>query len=281
MRLFYSLCLINAIYFYDLSSFLSKKTLDRNVNKLDCAMQSMFISEFAVDSRIIFEERMKRIFIALNVRTDSELARSLGITPPSVASARQKMLVPIGWIERISTVSNISMDWLYYGTGTMRPEELQTTALNTSPLLINAVQCDVDIIMVPMANAKLSAGCGSLEVDDTYERKYAFRSDFLYRKGNPDNMILMRVAGDSMSPEIENNDVVLLDQSKKEIIVGTLYAVGFEDAIYLKRIDKLPGKIVLKSTNKDYPPVELDINGDCEDLFRVIGRVLWCGREYK
>lgn len=228
-----------------------------------------------------FDAIMHRLMQASGSKNDSELARTLGITPQSVNGARKRGEVPPVWVQSYAEKTLVCSDWLFFGRGPMRLEEMAAPAPNISPLLTNTAQCDVDIIMVPMANAKLSAGCGSLEVDDSYDRKYAFRSDFLYRKGNPDNMILMRVAGDSMSPEIENNDVVLLDQSKKEIVIGTLYAVGFEDAIYLKRIDKLPGKIVLKSTNKDYPPVELDINGDCEDLFRVIGRVLWCGREYK
>ena len=71
--------------------------------------------------------------------------------------------------------------------------------------------CDVDLIMIPMVEARLSAGQGSLQTDGNSERSYAFRSDFLHRKGNPDNMVLMRVSGDSMQPEILNNDVVLLD----------------------------------------------------------------------
>lgn len=93
-------------------------------------------------------------------------------------------------------------------------------------------------------------------------------------------MVLMRVEGDSMQPEIMNNDVVLIDQSKTEIRLGRIFAVGFEEAIYLKRIDMLPGKIVLKSVNPAYPPVELDIRDQQRDSFRVIGQVLWSGREY-
>ena len=94
-------------------------------------------------------------------------------------------------------------------------------------------------------------------------------------------MVLMRVSGDSMVPEIFDNDLVLLDRGQTEISPGRLYAVGFEDAIYIKRIDKLPGKIILHSVNPAYPPVSLDLRGDCADQFRVIGRVLWSGREYR
>ena len=70
-------------------------------------------------------------------------------------------------------------------------------------------------------------------------------------------------------------------QSKTKIVPGQMYAVGFEESIYLKRIDNLPGKVILKSANPAYPPVELDTRGDLSAHFRVIGRVLWIGREYK
>ena len=141
---------------------------------------------------------------------------------------------------------------------------------------------DVDLKLIPMAEARLSAGNGSLEVNGNHERSYAFRIDFLLRKGNPDKMVLMRVAGDSMQPEIMDGDVVLLDQSKTNIIPGRIFAVGFEEAIYLKRIDMIPGKVILKSVNEEaYPPIELDMRGDMAEFFRVIGKVIWSGREYR
>ena len=120
-----------------------------------------------------------------------------------------------------------------------------------------------------------------MEVSAHQEGSYAFRSDFLRRKGNPRRMVLMRVSGDSMVPEIFDNDLVLLDRGQTDITPGRLYAVGFEDAIYIKRIDKLPGKVILHSVNPAYPPLTLDLRGDNAEQFRVIGRVLWSGREYR
>lgn len=135
--------------------------------------------------------------------------------------------------------------------------------------------------MIPMVEAVLSAGTGSLETSGQMAREYAFRRDFIQRKGNPANMVLMRVRGDSMQPEVMDNDVVLLDQSKTRLNPGPIYAVGIEDSIYLKRVDKLPGQVVLKSVNPDYAPIHVDMGEDTADQFRVIGQVLWVGREYK
>lgn len=189
----------------------------------------------------------------------------------------------IDFIQLVSKKTGVSIEWLITGEGLMYPREQNKAEENIEfhKNIAAITTVNDDFIMIPMAKAVLSAGAGSLETNGECERSYAFRRDFIERKGNYRDMVLMRVYGDSMEPEIMDSDVVLLDQSKRTILPGRIFAVGFEDAIYLKRIDMLPGKVLLKSMNPAYPPVELDIRGQMNDLFRVIGRVLWCGREYK
>lgn len=244
-----------------------------------------------------FRTRYQRVFAACGARTDADMARILEIAPASVAGVKKRESIPMGWIEKVSTMFGVSADWLMYGRGekiaqryvvvppiqavpTMKavvpPMKVVAPMLNEKP-----EAADVDMIFVPLAEAILSAGTGSLETTDGGERKYAFRSDFLHRKGQPKEMVMMRVSGDSMEPEIKHGDVVLLDQSKTRILPGRMYAVGFEDAIYVKKIDTAPGKVILKSENPAYPPIECDMRGDNETLFRVIGQVLWVGREYR
>lgn len=142
------------------------------------------------------------------------------------------------------------------------------------------IECmDCRLAMVPMVEARLSAGTGSFEVEAGVERRYAFRSDWINSKGNAASMVLMRVAGDSMEPQIFNNDVVLVDQSQTTPRAGGLFAIGVEDVVYIKMVDTLPGKIVLKSYNDAYAPLEIDARGDLADGIRIIGRAVWVGRE--
>ena len=221
-----------------------------------------------------FEARFARVLEAAKAANDSDLARILGIHPSSVGAAKKRQQIPTGWIEKVAEDFGVSADWLFFG--------VQDGRKITPECKIITPECDVELRLIPMAEARLSAGNGSLEVSGNHERSYAFRMDFLLRKGNPDKMVLMRVAGDSMQPEILDGDVVLLDQSKKDIMPGRIFAVGFDDSIYLKRIDKQPGKVILKSVNEEaYPPIELDIRGDMAEYFRVIGKVVWSGREYR
>ncbi len=99
------------------------------------------------------------------------------------------------------------------------------------------------------------------------------------RKGQISQMVLMRVDGDSMEPHVQNGDVVLIDQSQTTLRAGGLFAVAVEDLVYLKVIDALPGKIILKSYNEAYAPLEIDARGDLADGIKIVGRAVWMGRE--
>ena len=89
----------------------------------------------------------------------------------------------------------------------------------------------------------------------------------------------MDIFGNSMEPELKDGDTVLIDESQKDIIAGAVFAVGVEDTILVKRIEKHPNKLVLLSDNKDYAPIYLQ-SSDCESI-RVIGKVIWVGREFR
>ncbi|WP_245590718.1 S24 family peptidase [Nitratidesulfovibrio termitidis] len=135
------------------------------------------------------------------------------------------------------------------------------------------------MMLVTKVKARLSAGGGSLEVNGESAGHYAFRSDWLCRKGSPAQMVLMNVVGDSMAPDIQDGDMVLIDQGRTEIIPGAIYAVGVDDAVYVKRLEVLPGRLVISSANPAYAPIEIHRESQDMESIRVIGRVLWWCRE--
>lgn len=208
-----------------------------------------------------------------------EFAGLFGIPAGTMGNyERDRNQPPFSLISDICSRFGVVPEWLLFGTG----PKYRTTYTPVSQTPINAFEEDhCEMVSIPMVGARLSAGTGSWEVGGNTVRHYNFPSTFLLRKGNPQQMVVMKVDGDSMQPEIMDGDVVLIDQSKKEVRLGRIFAVGFEEAIYLKRIDMLPGKILLKSVNPAYPPVEIDMQGQIGDSFKVIGQVLWVGREYQ
>lgn len=221
----------------------------------------------------------QRIRMARGGLSQDALCAMTGISKGSLGFYERDANLPrIDTIIKICSATGVSLDWLATGKGSMRPTEPpQTVAIPKEAF----PPADDELIRIPMVEAVLSAGTGSLETSGHMGREYAFRRDFIQHKGNPASMVLMRVSGDSMQPEVMDNDVVLLDQSKKRPHPGPIYAVGIEDAIYLKRIDMLPGQIVLKSVNPAYDPIHIDMDDQTSEQFRVIGQVLWVGREYK
>lgn len=132
---------------------------------------------------------------------------------------------------------------------------------------------------VPKVKARFTAGGGSFETAPDVIGLYAFRTDFLKSHGQPKDMVLFDVSGDSMEPKIQHGDTVLVDQSQNEIIPGNIYGIGMDDEIVVKRVEKEPGSIVLVSENgAKYPPLRVVINDHSN--VRVIGRVIWLGRAF-
>ena len=186
-----------------------------------------------------------------------------------MSEARKREKIPPTWAIAAADKYQVSLDWLIFGRGLMRPNSASHSFLRES---------DSELISVPLVEARLSAGGGSFETSGDQDSRYSFQRDFLQRKGQPGQMVLMRVTGDSMEPEIKSDDTVLVDQSQTKLKPGLLYAVGVEDLIYLKTINTKPGKLVLSSYNPAYSPIEVDMRGDLAATVRIIGRVVWLGR---
>lgn len=142
------------------------------------------------------------------------------------------------------------------------------------------ISCDgADFTYIPKVKARLAAGGGSFETADDILGYYAFRTDFLKSYGQPKEMVLFDVSGDSMEPEIHHGDTVLVDQSQTDIIPGNIYGIGIDEEIVVKRVEKAPSKIVLISENRrKYPPLEVVVNDHSN--VRIIGRVIWLGRKF-
>lgn len=181
----------------------------------------------------------------------------------------------VDFLRAVAENKGLSLEWLLTGKGDQHPNGCDEPRLTSVPMMVS----DCDVVMVPKVQARLSAGGGSLEANSDPVGNYAFRSDWLCRKGQAASMVLMDVVGDSMSPAIEDGDMVLIDQSQTGVVPGAIYAVGIEDGVYVKRLDLLPGTLVLNSINPAYSPIQVPLRGDLADTVRVIGRIIWWCRE--
>ena len=63
------------------------------------------------------EEIIGRLKKALDVKSDGQLAKYLGITRQNIGAARKRDDVPPGWIYKVAELSGCSMDWIRFGQG--------------------------------------------------------------------------------------------------------------------------------------------------------------------
>lgn len=206
-----------------------------------------------------FDEFFRRVVKTTGISTQKELAKLLSIDPAAITQAKTRG-VPKLWALTLSAKFGVNPEWLNTGHGSMH------------------MRGDGKVALVPKVSAKASAGGGSWDVAGAVLDEVPFDRSWLVRKGNPGKMVVMEVIGDSMSPELEPGDNILIDQSQTHVIDNRVYVVGVGDTVQVKRVQVLPGLVILFSANLRYHPVTLQ--GDEIESLRVIGRVLWSGRDY-
>ena len=212
-----------------------------------------------------FESFLQRVFEATGLTSQNELAAALKVNRSAVTQARKKNSIPDKWILKLYKSYGLNPEWVETGKG---------------PTFIGASNgSDSKFKNIPKVKARLCAGGGSFEVGAEIEGYYAFRKDWLAAKGTVSKMVLMDIFGNSMEPEIKDGDTILIDESQKDILAGAIYAVGIDDTIMVKRLEKLPNKLVLLSDNKDYSSIYLQ--GNDMNSVRIIGKVVWVCRELR
>lgn len=83
------------------------------------------------------EEIIGRLKEALNVKSDGELAKNLGISRQNIGAARKRDDVPPGWIYKVAELSGCSMDWLRFGQGPKVRVEYTSTGSRHKDQLAN------------------------------------------------------------------------------------------------------------------------------------------------
>lgn len=214
-----------------------------------------------------FDIFIRRAFEALKISSQNRLAILLGINRAGITQAKKKGTVPDKWIIVLYRNYGINPDWIETGKGKMFIAERGESVVVP------------DYKSVPHVKARLCAGDGSFEIDENIRDYWMFSTDWLKSKGILSDMVLIDVYGNSMTPGLKNGDTVMIDTLRKEILAGSIYAIGIDDTIMVKRIEKHPGKLVLISDNKDYEPLYLKRN-DMKSV-RIIGKVVWISRDVR
>jgi len=232
----------------------------------------------------------------------SELARNAGIAQPSATRWISGQSDPqMSNLVRLADAAKVSLEWLATGKGEPFPKQPQEMSLadniaRTDKLVQqlaaqkrknrqpeSADVCDtqgnpVDVdefVFIPYYDVRLSAGIGLWVDNEQPINTLAFRAEWLqtFVTSQFDKLSVVKVSGDSMEDILKNNDTILIDHTQNEVRDG-LYALRIGNEVFVKRIQRLPNKLLVISANAAYPPFELSADDD----YAIIGKVAWLGR---
>lgn len=94
---------------------------------------------------------------------------------------------------------------------------------------------------------------------------------------NSEQLYLLSVEGESMSPKLNPGDVLLIDHADTIVMKDGIYALQMDGALLVKYLQRLPDRrIKVISDNPKYEPFELSLDKLGKNL-DIIGRVVWLG----
>ena len=132
--------------------------------------------------------------------------------------------------------------------------------------------------LVEKKRGAISAGPGLTPTDEV-DFRLAFRNDWLEKHGGVNQLMVIQVEGDSMTPELRENDVVLINKNTQEVSLGGgIYAIKWNEKILVKRLQVNPQtrSVLIKSDNPTYETMETNL-----DDIEIVGKIIWYGREIR
>ena len=166
---------------------------------------------------------------------------------------------------RYAKAFGVTPEWLLFGSGTSDFLHEGHPAIETEPSLI--VVYDV----------QASAGPGSF-VDD-YEAvasRLSFPPDYLRHitTTSPENLAILSVTGNSMTPSLNHGDVVMVDMTKTDASYDGIFVLRVDGLLKVKRVRPARDResVVLMSDNPRVPDVTVPA-----DAASIVGKVIWVG----
>ncbi|HHA2338600.1 TPA: XRE family transcriptional regulator [Enterobacter ludwigii] len=202
----------------------------------------------------------------------SDLAEAVGIDGANVSrveTGKQKSFTEQS-LSKYATALGVSVAELF------TPSPNENTVFKSSGK--NPAYGEGDpVFRVELLDVSASAGMGHIQGSDVVDviRSIEYnneRAAALFGGRTPDTVKVINVRGDSMSDTIEPGDLIFVDISINEFDGDGIYVFGFDDKIYVKRLQMIPDKILVISDNPKYR--EWSVDKSNEDRFYVFGKVM-------
>ncbi|MGQ0661285.1 S24 family peptidase [Sphingosinicella sp.] len=135
------------------------------------------------------------------------------------------------------------------------------------------------LVPVGRLDLRAAAGAGAFAEGEQPIAHIAFDPGWLRRvaRGRPEQLALIRVAGDSMAPTLDDGDDILVDRGDgAERLRDGIYVLRRDEALVVKRLILGAGvsRVTIRSDNPAWP----DLPPCSPSALDVVGRVVWTGR---
>jgi phage repressor protein C with HTH and peptisase S24 domain len=207
----------------------------------------------------------------------SMFARMCGVSESVVRKWRDGLSEPSRlYLERIVRHAGVSVEWLVTGEGAMQLEASQVSRHRVSEpprAGYAALPPWKEGLPVASATPSVEEGAGG--------DAFVFSEDWLRFEldARPQDLCLLRVAGDSMEPTLRAGDMILIDRRATRPDRESIYLLRMDGMLLARRLQALPGGLVKVSS--DNPAVDA-FQASLADIgsgkLSIFGRVVWAGR---
>lgn len=237
-----------------------------------------------MDEKIINNSNFKRLRQLLKLN-QSEFAEKLGTHQQTIAMIENnKRGVPSSIRENFYKTFGFSYDDAICCETERQLDNLQQikySVLNTAlenhiKDLDKEVYNKLNYAMIPYYSAKAAAGEGAEVFNYPEKDVIYFDKRYLYAVvgHNIEHLSLITAEGNSMQPSIQDGDLLMIDDSIKEIRPNKIYVIRQDSKLRVKRLrTELTGETLIISDNPQYPPETM--NKETE----IIGQVVWNGNK--
>ncbi|MBC1185261.1 helix-turn-helix transcriptional regulator [Kluyvera sp. SCKS090646] len=136
---------------------------------------------------------------------------------------------------------------------------------------------DDSVFRVEILDVSASAGGGFIQGSDVIDviRSIEYNNEralSMFGGRTSDQVKVINVRGDSMAETIEPGDLIFVDISVHEFDGDGIYVFGFDDKVYVKRLQMIPDQLLVISDNPKYREWAVDKSN--EHRFYVFGKVM-------
>lgn len=214
-------------------------------------------------------ERLKQARIRAGFDTAADAAAYLGVSPPTYASHENGSRgVTASRARDYARSFRVDPEWILYGKG----------EIGSDPVIVAPRHEDGEADLVSVYDVQASAGDGVVIYDEERVAQLAFPQGYLNHltRARATDLAIISVKGDSMHPTLADDDIVMIDLTKKDLSYDGLFVIrDGGSSLLVKRIGRASrsGHISLISDNRAiYPTVERSTRE-----IEVVGRVIWRG----